>query len=109
MKTEKKLVKDLRKEYADLNGKLHRLRDFIYSKDFAKLSEEDQKLLKEQKSGMVVYLTALLDRIKLHDDAYFTICESCGKIINCYDNMGYDGADCYFCSECMEDEKQSNI
>ena len=58
---------------------------------------------------MVVYLAALLDRIKLHDDAYFTICESCGKIINCYDNMGYDGVDCYFCSECMEDEKQSNI
>ncbi len=99
MKTEKELIKDLRKEYADLNGKLNRLRDFIYSKDFVKLSEEDQKLLKEQKSGMVVYLTALLDRIKLHDDAYFTICKSCGKIINCYDNMGYGEEYCYSCSE----------
>ena len=109
MKTQRKLIKSLHKEYADLNVKLNRLRDFIYSKDFEKMPKEDQKLLKEQKSGMVVYLAALLDRIKLHDDAYFTICESCGKIINCYDNMGYDGVDCYFCSECMEDEKQSNI
>lgn len=93
-------VKSLRKEYMCLNNKLSKLNTFIYSKEFDDISVEDKKLLTKQASYMHKYWKILLDRIKLHDEEYFTICETCGKLLNYYDKMAFDGEDCYFCIQC---------
>lgn len=57
------IIDNLRKENAEVAGKMSRLQDFMKTKDYDRLSAKEQRLMIIQYNAMQTYADVLLQRI----------------------------------------------